>query len=150
MIPVIPARLVTTGLILIVAAAALGYAYAQGRSDGAAHERAECLDREAERTAAAERDRAGWQAQIDALDAARRRAAQEAANAIIQVRTEYLPGRIEVRREVVERAVYRACVVSDRVRDILDGALAGRPVPDAGAVGAGGDSLSGDAAGAAG
>ena len=39
MIPVIPARLVTTGLILIVAAAALGYAYAQGRSDGAARAR---------------------------------------------------------------------------------------------------------------
>jgi len=147
-IPVIPARLVTTGLILIVAAAALGYAYAQGRSDGAAHERAECLDREAARTSLAERQRQEWRDQIDALEADRRRAEQEAADAIVQIRTEYLPGRIEVRREVVERAVYRDCVVSDRVRDILDGALAGRPVP--GAVGADRVGLPGITAGAEG
>lgn len=146
----IPLRLYTYAAAAVALLAAVGTAYYCGRIDGQAHAIAACLTREAERTAAAERDRAGWQAQIDALDAARRRAAQEAANAIIQVRTEYLPGRIEVRREVVERAVYRACVVSDRVRDILTAALAGRPVPDAGTVGAGGDPLSGDAAGAEG
>ena len=123
MIPVIPARLVTTGLILIVAAAALGYAYAQGRSDGAAHERAECLDREAERTAAAERDRTEWRAQIDAWEAERRRLEQEAADAIAEIRVEYLPGKTEIRRQIVERAVYRDCRIDDGMRDILNAAL---------------------------
>ena len=146
----IPLRLYGYAAAAVGLLATVGTAYTVGRLDGSAHERSACLSREAVRTAAAERDRAEWQAQIDALDAARRRAAQEAANAIIQVRTEYLPGRIEVRREVVERAVYRACVVSDRVRDILTAALAGRPVPDAGTVGAGGDPLPSDAAGAEG
>ena len=126
MIPVIPARLVTTGLILIVAAAALGYAYAQGRSDGAAHERAECLDREAERTAAAERDRTEWRAQIDAWEAERRKAEQEAANAIGQIRTEYLPAKTIVRREVVEKQVYNECRIGGEVFDTLNAALTGR------------------------
>ena len=127
MIPVIPARLVTTGLILIVAAAALGYAYAQGRSDGAAHERAECLDREAERTAAAERDRTEWRAQIDAWEAERRRLEQEAADAIAEIRVEYLPGKTIVRREVVEKPIYSECRIGGEMLKTLNDALTGRP-----------------------
>ena len=147
MIPVIPARLVTTGLILIVAAAALGYAYAQGRSDGAAHERAECLDREAERTAAAERDRTEWRAQIDAWEAERRRLEQEAADAIAEIRVEYLPGKTEIRRQIVECAVYRDCRIDDGMRDILNAALRGRPIaPEPQPVAAGGGVMSGRAA----
>lgn len=127
MIPVIPARLVTTGLILIVAAAALGYAYAQGRSDGAAHERAECLDREAERTAAAEGDRTELRAQIDAWEAERRRLEQGAANAIAEIRVEYLPGKTIVRREVVEKPIYSECRIGGEMLKTLNDALTGRP-----------------------
>jgi hypothetical protein len=144
---VIPLRPYTYAAAAVALLAAVGTAYTVGRLDGRAHERSTCLSREAQRTAAAERDRAEWRAQIDAFDAARRRAEQEAANAIVQIRTEYLPAKIEVRREVVERAVYRGCAVSARVRDILAAALAGHPMPAAGAVGADRIGVSGDTAG---
>jgi len=98
---------------------------------------------------------ARWQAEAlkDAQEAAREREAlqqqlrereakwvkqqQEAANAVAQVRVEYLPGRTIVKREIVREPVYSdsRCRVSSGMRDTLNAALAGRPVPGAAEVG---------------
>jgi hypothetical protein len=94
---------------------------------------------------------AEWRAQIDAYEAARRKAEQEAADAINEIRVEYLPGKIEIRKQLVDRPVYRECRVDERVRDILDAALRGRPVlATDGPFAAGGSVLPGGAAGARG
>ena len=127
--------------------AAVGTAYTVGRLDGKAHERSACLTREAERTAAAERDRTEWRAQIDAWEAERRRLEQEAADAIAEIRVEYLPGKTEIRRQIVERAVYRDCRIDDGMRDILNAALRGRPIaPEPQPVAAGGGLVPGGTA----
>ena len=89
---------------------------------------------------------ARWQAEAlkDAQEAAQEREAlqqqlrereakwvqqqQEAADAIAAVRVEYLPGKTIVKREVVERAVFRECRVTPAALDAINGALIGRPV----------------------
>ena len=122
----IPLRLYYYAAAAVALLAAVGTAYTVGRLDGRAHERSACLTREAERTAAAERDRAEWRAQIDAWEAERRRLEQEAANAIAEIRTEYLPAKTIVRREVVEKQVYNECRIGGEVFDTLNAALTGR------------------------
>lgn len=122
----IPLRLYTYAAAAVALLATVGTAYTVGRMDGRAHERSACLSREAERTAAAERDRTEWRAQIDAWEAERRKAEQEAANAIGQIRTEYLPAKTIVRREVVEKQVYNECRIGGEVFDTLNAALTGR------------------------
>ena len=135
----IPLRPYTYAAAAVALLATVGTAYTVGRLDGRAHERSACLTREAERTAAAERDRTEWRAQIEAWEAERRRLEQEAADAVAEIRVEYLPGKTEVRRQIVERAVYRDCRIDDGMRDILNAALRGRPVaPDSRPVAAGG------------
>ena len=143
----IPLRLYTYAAAAVALLAAVGTAYYCGRIDGQAHAIAACLTREAERTAAAERDRTEWRAQIDAWEAERRRLEQEAADAIAEIRVEYLPGKTEIRRQIVERAVYRDCRIDDGMRDILNAALRGRPIaPEPQPVAAGGGVMSGRAA----
>lgn len=96
---------------------------------------------------------ARWQAEAlkDAQEAAQEREAlqqqlrereakwvqqqQEAADAIATVRVEYLPGKTIVKREIVREPRYRDCAVSPGMRDTLNAALAGRPVPGAAEVG---------------
>ena len=98
---------------------------------------------------------ARWQAEAlkDAQEAAQEREAlqqqlrereakwvqqqQEAADAVAQVRVEYLPGKVIVKREIVREPVYSdsRCRVSSGMRDTLNRALAGRPVPGAAEVG---------------
>ena len=135
----IPLRPYTYAAAAVALLATVGTAYTVGRLDGRAHERSACLTREAERTAAAERDRTEWRAQIEAWEAERRRLEQEAADAVAEIRVEYLPGKTEVRRQIVERAVYRDCRIDDGMRDILNAALRGHPVaPDSRPVAAGG------------
>lgn len=143
----IPLRPYTYAAAAVALLATVGTAYTVGRLDGRAHERSACLSREAERTAAAERDRAEWRAQIDAWEAERRRLEQEAADAIAEIRVEYLPGRTEIKRQIVERAVYRDCRIDSGVRDILNAALRGRPIaPESQPVAAGGGVVPGRAA----
>lgn len=127
-----------------------GAAYVQGRHDGAASEAVRGAEAIRACEQAADAARMQWVARVDAQTAARVAAEQEAAHAIGQIRIEHMPGRIEVRREVVEMPVYRDCAVSDRVRDILAAALAGTPVPAAGAVGADRSIVPGGVAGAEG
>lgn len=122
----IPLRLYYYAAAAVALLAAVGTAYTVGRLDGRAHERSACLTREAERTAAAERDRTEWRAQIDAWEAERRRLEQEAADAIAEIRVEYLPGKTIVRREVVEKQVYNECRIGGEVFDTLNAALTGR------------------------
>ena len=122
----IPLRLYYYAAAAVALLAAVGTAYTVGRLDGRAHERSACLTREAERTAAAERDRTEWRAQIDAWEAERRRLEQGAANAIAEIRTEYLPAKTIVRREVVEKQVYNECRIGGEVFDTLNAALTGR------------------------
>lgn len=122
----IPLRLYYYAAAAVALLAAVGTAYTVGRLDGRAHERSACLTREAERTAAAERDRTEWRAQIDAWEAERRRLEQGAANAIAEIRVEYLPGKTIVRREVVEKQVYNECRIGGEVFDTLNAALTGR------------------------
>ena len=106
---------------------------------------------------------ARWQAEAlkDAQEAAQEREAlqqqlrereakwvqqqQEAADAVAQVRVEYLPGKTVVKREIVREPVYRTCVVSPGMRDTLNAALRGRPVPGAADIGTDTGRLPGDA-----
>jgi hypothetical protein len=116
---------------LIGLIALMGGTFAKGASWGRtqATERCQAEQLEAQQREIAER--AVLQAAIDQRDVEIRQREQEAANAIVQVRTEYLPAKTIIRREVVERAVFRDCHAGDRVRDTLNAALAGRPVSGA-------------------
>ena len=74
-------------------------------------------------------------------------ALEEAADAIAEIRVEYLPGKTEIRRQIVERAVYRDCRIDDGMRDILNAALRGRPIaPEPQPVAAGGGLVPGGTA----
>lgn len=136
----------------VVAAAALVASHTVAWRTGAGVERSHWQAQQIEQQAAQAAQAAEWRAQIDAYDAARRKAEQEAADAINEIRVEYLPGKIEIRKQFVDRPVYRECRVDERVRDILDAALRGRPAAPAasGPVAAGGGSLPGGAADAPG
>ena len=124
-------------------AVALGGTYLQGRSDGAAHEAARW---QADAIKAQQRAAQAAQAlreQLAQREAELAQKQQEAADAVVQVRTEYLPAKTIVRREVAERVVYRDCRVGDGMRDTINSAAAGRPV-------SGTEAVSGDSAGVSG
>lgn len=76
-------------------------------------------------------ERAALQAAIDERTRERDELLQRTAEVVERVRTEYLPAKTIVRREVVERAVFRDCHAGERVRDTINAALAGRPVSGA-------------------
>ena len=114
----------------------IGGCYLKGRSDGRAVQAAEYAQELAEAAQAAAQERQALQAALDARTAELAKRTQEAADAVEHVRTEYLPGKTIVRREVVEVPAYRDCRVTGSVRDAINGALAGRPV--SGAVDGGG------------
>lgn len=83
----------------------------------------------------AAREREALQQQLREREAKWVRQQEEASNAVAQVRVEYLPGRTIVKREIVERAVFRDCRIGDGMRDTINSALAGRPVPGAADIG---------------
>lgn len=114
-------------VLALVAAAALGGAYLVGRGDGRAVEAASRAALELERQAQAEAARQQLQAALDARTAELAARQQEAADAVVQVRTEFLPARTIVKREVVERPVFRDCRIGDGMRSTLDAALRGDP-----------------------
>ena len=124
-------RLYAAAGAALVLLALLAGAYTKGRGDGRAVQAAEYATERATAAQEAEQERQALQAALDARTADLARRTQEAADAVVQVRTEYLPGKTEVRRIVVDRPVYRDCRIDSGVRDLIDAALAGRPVPGA-------------------
>lgn len=134
------------GLAAAVAlSVALGWAYLQGRSDGAAHEAARWQADAIKAQQKAAQQAEALRAQLAEREAALAAKVQEAANAVETVRTEYLPGKTIVRREVVEVPAYRDCRITGSVRHALDAALAGRPVSGAAAERGGAAGVPGDA-----
>ena len=126
---------------VLLALALLAGVYGKGRSDGRAVQAAEYAQEVATAHAQAEAERAALQAALDARTAELARKSEEVANAVEAVRVEYLPGKTIVKREVVRDVVFRECRTGERVRDTLNAALAGRPVPGT-IEGAGDDGLS--------
>lgn len=105
--------------------------YLKGHKAGAVTEVAKCQARAIEDAQEASRALEAIQQQMRDREAKWVRQQEEAANAIAQVRVEYLPSKVIVKREVVREPRYRDCVVSPGMRDTLNAALAGRPVPGA-------------------
>lgn len=134
-------RLYAAAGAALVLLALLAGVYGKGRSDGRAVQSAEYAQEVATAHAQAEAERAALQAALDARTAELARKSEEVANAVAQVRVEYLPGKTLVKREVVRDVRYRDCVVTPGVRDTINAALAGRPVPGT-IEGAGDDGLS--------
>ena len=135
--------LILAALVGIIAIA--GGSFGKGASWGRTQATERC---QAEKLEAQQREiveRAALQAAIDQRDAELRAKEQEAADAVIEVRTEYLPGKTIVKREVVRDVVYRDCRVGDGMRDVLNAALAGRPVSAAADLGAADAGLPGGA-----
>lgn len=116
--------------LALVAVALLAGAYVKGRGDGRAVEASHWQAREIEHQQRAIAEREQLQAALEARSAELAARQQEAADAVVQIRTEYLPAKAIIRREVVERAVYRDCRVGDSMRDTLNAALRGAPVAD--------------------
>lgn len=125
-----PRLIICLAIAALLAATHIGVAakaYEAGSIREAAKWRAEKIAAQAEEMAA----RQALQAALDARTAELAKRTQEAADAVEHVRTEYLPGKTIVRREVVEVPAYRDCRVTGSVRDAINAALAGRPVPGA-------------------
>lgn len=123
--------LILAALIGLIAIA--GGSFGKGASWGGTRATAKCQAEKLEAQAQEIVERAALQAAIDKRDAELQAKEAEVADAIVKVRTEYLPGKTVVKREVVERAVFRECRVGDGMRRTIDAALAGHPVPGAGA-----------------
>ena len=121
--------------IVAVLAGLYGIAYTKGHKAGAVREVAKCQAQQLQDAQDASRALESLQQQLREREAKWVRQQQEAADAIAQVRVEYLPGKTIVKREVVREPVYRSCVVSPGMRDTLNAALAGRPVPGAADIG---------------
>ncbi len=109
--------------------------YLKGHKAGSTRELAKCQYQQLQDAQEASRALEALQQQLREREAKWVQQQQEAADAIAQVRVEYLPGKTIVKREVVREPVYRSCVVSPGMRDTLNRALAGRPVPGAADVG---------------
>ena len=109
--------------------------YWKGHKAGAVREVAKCQAQQLQDAQDASRALESLQQQLREREAKWVRQQQEAADAIAQVRVEYLPGKTIVKREVVREPRYRDCVVSPGMRDTLNAALRGRPVPGAADVG---------------
>lgn len=135
--------LILAALIGIIAIA--GGSFGKGASWGRTQATEKCQREQLERQQQDIVERAALQAAIDQRDAELRAKEQEAADAVIEVRTEYLPGKTIVKREVVRDVVYRDCRVGDGMRDVLNAALAGRPVSAAADLGAADAGLPGGA-----
>ena len=121
--------------IVAVLAGLYGIAYTKGHKAGAAAELAKCQAQQIEDAQDASRALEALQQQLREREAQWVQQQQEAADAVAQVRVEYLPGRTIVKREIVERAVFRDCRIGDGMRDTINSALAGRPVPGAADIG---------------
>lgn len=117
--------------IVAVLAGLYGIAYTKGHKAGATRELAKCQAQQLQDAQEASRALEAIQQQMRDREAKWVRQQEEAANAIAQVRVEYLPSKVIVKREVVREPRYRDCVVSPGMRDTLNAALAGRPVPGA-------------------
>ena len=109
--------------------------YLKGHKAGATREVAKCQAKAIQDAQDASRAYEALQQQLREREAQWVAKQQEAADAVAQVRVEYLPGKVIVKREVVREPRYRDCVVSPGMRDTLNAALAGRPVPGAAEVG---------------
>jgi hypothetical protein len=105
--------------------------YLKGHKAGVTRELAKCQAQQLQDAQEASRALEAIQQQLREREAKWVKQQQEAADAIATVRVEYLPAKTIVRREVVREPVYRSCVVSPGMRDTLNAALAGRPVPGA-------------------
>jgi len=109
--------------------------YLKGHKAGAVAELAKCQAQQIEDAQDASRALESLQQQLREREAKWVQQQQEAADAVAQVRVEYLPGKTVVKREIVREPVYRTCVVSPGMRDTLNAALRGRPVPGAADIG---------------
>jgi len=121
--------------IVAVLAGLYGIAYTKGHKAGAVRELAKCQAQQLQDAQDASRALEAIQQQLREREAQWVQQQQETANAVAQVRVEYLPGKVIVKREVVREPRYRDCAVSPGMRDTLNAALAGRPVPGAAEVG---------------
>lgn len=130
--------------------ALMGGTFAKGASWGRAQATSRCNAEKIEVQQREIAERAVLQAAIDKRDAELRAKEQERANAIVQVRTEFLPAKTVVRKEVVERRVFTDCRIGDGMRDTLNAALRGRPAATVPALGAGDAGVSGGARAAGG
>ena len=119
--------------------------YLKGYKAGAVAEVAKCQSQQLQDAQDASRALEALQQQLREREAQWVQQQQEAADAVAQVRVEYLPGKTVVKREIVREPVYRTCVVSPGMRDTLNAALAGRPVPGAAEVGTDSGRLPADA-----
>ena len=119
--------------------------YLKGHKAGAVAELAKCQAQQIEDAQDASRALEALQQQLREREAQWVQQQQEAADAVAQVRVEYLPGRTIVKREIVERAVFRDCRIGDGMRDTINSALAGRPVPGAADIGTDNGRLPADA-----
>lgn len=126
MITVSP-RLIAYGVVSALLIGSHAAMYAGGRSAGATASDARWLAVRAEEQAQREALQTRWRAQLDAWEAERRRLEQGAANAIAEIRVEYLPGKTIVRREVVEKPIYSECRIGGEMLKTLNDALTGRP-----------------------
>lgn len=117
--------------------------YLKGHKAGSTRELAKCQYQQLQDAQEASRALEALQQQLREREAKWVQQQQEAADAIAQVRVEYLPGKTIVRREVVKLPA--DCVVGERLRDTLNAALAGRPVPGAADIGTDSGRLPADA-----
>ena len=102
--------------------------YLKGHKAGAVREVAKCQAQQLQDAQDASRALEAIQQRLREREAKWTAQQQEAADAVAQVRVEYLPGKTIVKREVVERAVFRECRVTPAALDAINGALIGRPV----------------------
>ena len=131
--------------IVAVLAGLYGIAYTKGHKAGAVRELAKCQAQQLQDAQDASRALEAIQQQLREREAQWVQQQQETANAVAQVRVEYLPGKVIVKREIVREPRYRDCAVSPGMRDTLNAALAGRPVPGAADVGTDSGRLPADA-----
>ena len=116
--------------ILVLVVALVGShltAYLGGRGDGA---KAEAVRWQADKIKDQQRAATEAQALRDAMaarEAALAAQQQEGADGIAEIKVVQLPARVEIRRQIVERAVYRECRADQRLLDIVNAARAGRP-----------------------
>ena len=100
------------GLICIIGL--MGGSFAKGASWGRTQATERCQAEQLERQQQDIVERAALQAKQ-----------QEIADAVVKVRTEYLPAKTIVKREVAERVVYRECRADDRLYELANAALRG-------------------------
>jgi len=108
---------------LIGLIAVLGGTFAKGVSWGRTQATERCQAEQLERQQQEIVERAALQAAIDQRDFEIRQREEEAANAIVQVRTEYLPAKTIVKREIVRLPA--DCRVDDRLWELANAALRG-------------------------